>query len=120
MNFDSTPHPARMAHFVREMRESRGPGEQRTPSARAEYFAAKGRTAVEPGTVSGAWVRASDLSPRDPEFARRAATSLQADGQADAARDFAQRALTNHDNSRLDPLRQLSEREVEALRAILR
>jgi hypothetical protein len=33
-----------MAHFVREIRESRGPGEQRTPSARAEYFAAKGRT----------------------------------------------------------------------------
>jgi O-antigen ligase len=82
--------------------------------------AAKGRTAVEPGTISAAWVRASDLSPRDPEFARRATSALHADGQADAARDFAQRALTNHDNSRLDPLRQLSEREVEALRAILR
>ncbi len=44
MNFDSVPHPARMAHFIRETRETRGPGEQRTPSARAEYFAAKGRT----------------------------------------------------------------------------
>jgi hypothetical protein len=44
MNFDSTPHPARVAHFIRETRETRGPGEQRTPSARAEYFAAKGRT----------------------------------------------------------------------------
>ncbi len=44
MNFDSVPHPARVAHFILETRGH--PGEQRTSSARADYFAAKARTAT--------------------------------------------------------------------------
>lgn len=74
---------------------------------------AKGRTpALEPGTAAKAWSRASDLAPRDPEFARRAALALRELDQADAARAMARRALTNHENARLDPLRQLTPAKV--------
>jgi len=82
--------------------------------------AAKDRTLVEPRTVSHAWARASNLSPHDPEFARRAALALNADGDVGAARTFAQRALTNHDNCRLDTIRQLSAAEISALQSIIR
>lgn len=82
--------------------------------------AAKDRTLVEPRTVSDAWARASNLSPHDPEFARRAALALNADGDVGAARTFAQRALTNHDNCRLDTIRQLSAAEISALQSIIR
>jgi hypothetical protein len=74
MNYDSIPHPARMAHFIRETRETRGPGEQRTPSARAEYFAANGRTATTRTTPAA---RPVPTSASHRRFAARDAADMR-------------------------------------------
>lgn len=65
-------------------------------------------TPPDPATAANAWSRASDLAPRDPEFARRAALALRDLGRPEPARAMARRALDNHNNARLDPLRQLT------------
>jgi hypothetical protein len=77
MNFDSVPHPARVAHFIRETRETRGPGEQRTPSARAEYFAAKARTAGTTTTRTAPPARPAPSTAGRGRFAARDAADMR-------------------------------------------
>jgi hypothetical protein len=66
--------------------------------------------------IAEAWTSASDLAPYDPDFAYRAALALADAGRAVDATTFAQRALTNHENYRLDPVQQLNANELRTLR----
>jgi hypothetical protein len=75
MNFDSVPHPARVAHFLIETRGH--PGEQRTNSARADYFAAKARTAGTTTTRTTPPARPMPRTAGRSRFAARDAADMR-------------------------------------------
>jgi hypothetical protein len=75
MNFDSVPHPARVAHFLIETRGH--PGEQRTNSARADYFAAKARTARTTTTRTTPPARPMPSTAGRGRFAARDAADMR-------------------------------------------
>jgi hypothetical protein len=75
VNFDSVPHPARVAHFLIETRGH--PGEQRTNSARADYFAAKARTARTTTTRTTPPARPMPSTAGRGRFAARDAADMR-------------------------------------------
>lgn len=63
--------------------------------------------------------RAAELDPYSPQIAAELAFRLADHGRAALAREWASRALANHEWRRLDPLAGLSENQVQRLRELV-